>query len=651
MSDFINVTNKVAKATIAAAGSATMYAGKSLLADGIVYESDGVNWDAVTTGDFTADTLPDLATLGAGTTVVVDGSLLSKGRDALFGDGMPSSKYISFVRGASDAAGIVKDASGQDNGLYVSPTATEATALGTPGKLVVETGTGKGFNFFYKEKTSFDITIDSFILSATVNLSAAPAASYSLLGNGDAASNQGFYLSCRATTGKIKPVFNTSAGLVNTIPDTNAILATGVDKTFVCAWDAKLRLFHFWMDGELTDSRFVGALGGTCSPSRYFSIGMAADTGLGTSASTSGTFKNIHYLRFADSALPVNVGYVAKRLMQTPDVHLQDNIFHMPHKKVQLILGACQSNELGMAETVDRTSLWGVPHKDGIWPTAAGLTTGSAWPRLAELAGKRGVSLSVYNSARPGSSLLQNWCGICRQWANGMLVGKGLWLLSGGGLWQMTSGSIGAFTASTVAPTGTTTTTGADGITWTYTGVPTAIDTDGHVYTHTETSRFDPCGLFATAFAGITANQSFDERYALLQIGQTDAAHTNVTIQNFANGLTNATNYWKSKGCKVLIGMTVCMPSADARYQSTIIPARQQVLSDFASDPEVLEGADMYAYFNGASIPSATVQRSPVPSLMNYGSGDTLNSIHLNCAGQNGAADAHFERMKQLGIM
>ena len=46
MSDFINVTNEVAKATIAAAGSATMYAGKSLLADGIVYESDGVNWDA-----------------------------------------------------------------------------------------------------------------------------------------------------------------------------------------------------------------------------------------------------------------------------------------------------------------------------------------------------------------------------------------------------------------------------------------------------------------------------------------------------------------------------------------------------------------------------------------------------------------------------
>ena len=601
------------------------------------------------TPTYTTATLP--ASLPAGVSVVVDGVVLSKGVNSLFGDGMPSSRYISFVRGASDAAGIVKDSSGMGNGLYVSPTATEATALGTPGKLVVEAGTGKGFNFFDKAKTNFDITTDSFIFSATVNIAVAPAANYSLFGNADASSSQGFYLSVRATSGKVKPIFNTSNGVFSSTTDTNAVLATGTDKTFVCAWDAKLRLFHFWMDGELTDSRFVGALAGTCTPSRYFSLGMAADTGLGASTSTAGTFKNIHFLRFADSALPVNIGYIAKRLMQVPDSHLQDNIFRMPNKKIQIILGACQSNELGLGETVDRTSLWGVPHKDGIWPTAAGLTTGSAWPRLAELAGARGVSLSIYNSARAGSSILQNWCGICRQWSSGMLAGKGLWLLSGGGLWQMTSGSIGAFTASTVAPTGATTTTGADGITWTYIGVPTAIDVDGHVYTHTEASRFDPCSLFATALAGITANQTFDERYALLQIGQTDAAHTNVTVQNFADGLTNAANYWKSKGCKVLIGMTVCMPSVDARYQSTIIPARQQVLSAFADDPDVLEGADLYTYFNGASIPSATVQRSPVASLMNYGSGDTLGSVHLNCAGQLGAADAHFAQMKNLGIL
>ena len=625
--------------------------GECVIYQGEVLTSDGVDWTSQTGPlSYTADTLP--SSLPAGQSVVVDGSLLSKGADDLFGDGMPSSKYVAFVKGAApNAAGLVKDSSGKNNGLYLSPTATEANALATAGSMVVEAGTGKGFNFFDKAATSFDVTADSFIFSATVNLAAAPVANYSLLGNADASSSHGFYLSVRATSGKVKPIFNTSNGVFSSTTDTDAVLATGTQKTFVCAWDAKLRLFHFWLDGELTDSRFVGGLGGTCTPSRYFSIGMAADTGLGVSASTASTFKNVHFLRFANSALPINVGYVAKRLTQLSDTHLVDNIFRMPHKKIQLITGPCQSNEMGFGETVDRTSIWGVPHKDGIWPIAVSYTTGSAWPRLAELAGTRGVALSVFNAARPGSSILQSWCGICRQWSSGMLAGKGLWLLSGGGLWQMTSGSVGVFTASTVAPTGTTTTTGADGITWTYIGSPTAIDTDGHVYTHTETARFDPLGLFAAAFAGVTANQAFDERYALIQIGQTDASHTNVTLQNFSDGLTNAINYWKSKGCKVILGMTVAMPSVDARYQSVIIPARQQVLSAFSNDPDVLEGADLYAYFGGAGIPVATVQRSPIPSLMNYGSGDTSGTVHLNCAGQQKAADAHFEKWIDTGIL
>lgn len=77
MSDFINVTNEVAKATIAAEGSAELHAGKSLLADGIVYESDGVNWDPVTIGDFTASNLT-ASDLVAGTSILVDGDLVVK---------------------------------------------------------------------------------------------------------------------------------------------------------------------------------------------------------------------------------------------------------------------------------------------------------------------------------------------------------------------------------------------------------------------------------------------------------------------------------------------------------------------------------------------------------------------------------------------
>lgn len=53
MSDFINVTNEVALATLADPTSAAKATGKSLLADGVIYESDGVSWDPVTIGDYT----------------------------------------------------------------------------------------------------------------------------------------------------------------------------------------------------------------------------------------------------------------------------------------------------------------------------------------------------------------------------------------------------------------------------------------------------------------------------------------------------------------------------------------------------------------------------------------------------------------------
>ena len=76
------MTNEVAKATLADPTSAALAAGKSLLADGIVYESDGVNWDAVTTGDFTSETVP--TDLTAGQLVNIDGKVaMSDSEDLL----------------------------------------------------------------------------------------------------------------------------------------------------------------------------------------------------------------------------------------------------------------------------------------------------------------------------------------------------------------------------------------------------------------------------------------------------------------------------------------------------------------------------------------------------------------------------------------
>lgn len=54
------------------ANSAAQYPGATIYADGAVYTSDSTNWDATTVKPYTADTLPDPASLGAGAQISVD---------------------------------------------------------------------------------------------------------------------------------------------------------------------------------------------------------------------------------------------------------------------------------------------------------------------------------------------------------------------------------------------------------------------------------------------------------------------------------------------------------------------------------------------------------------------------------------------------
>lgn len=65
MADFINITNERAKATLADPNSARLAVGKSLLVDGIIYTSDGVNWDSIGIKEIT------LANLGSAQSVSV----------------------------------------------------------------------------------------------------------------------------------------------------------------------------------------------------------------------------------------------------------------------------------------------------------------------------------------------------------------------------------------------------------------------------------------------------------------------------------------------------------------------------------------------------------------------------------------------------
>lgn len=69
--DFIPVENHIAKATIADPNSARRALGKSLWVDGIIYTSDGENWDTTSVGTQTYANLPPANAVPAGTTFYV----------------------------------------------------------------------------------------------------------------------------------------------------------------------------------------------------------------------------------------------------------------------------------------------------------------------------------------------------------------------------------------------------------------------------------------------------------------------------------------------------------------------------------------------------------------------------------------------------
>lgn len=156
MSDFINVTNEVAKATIADPNSAALAAGKSLLVDGVVYESDGVNWDAVTTGDFTDATLPDPSALTSGSSVVVDGVVnIVDGYNRLAPVVAPKKTSGQFYK-KLDGRLIVDTSALTDSGFtYAGSTNTHEMITGwfTDSQAVLVTNTGSNGSTLNVSKT------------------------------------------------------------------------------------------------------------------------------------------------------------------------------------------------------------------------------------------------------------------------------------------------------------------------------------------------------------------------------------------------------------------------------------------------------------------------------------------------------------------
>lgn len=279
-----------------------------------------------------------------------------------------------------------------------------------------------------------------------------------------------------------------------------------------------------------------------------------------------------------------------------------------------------QSNEVGSGESASFTTGLGCPLRDPVKPNGSSLR--SMWPRLAELMGDQGVWLNFYNVGVGSTSLAKQWVGQPQAWQSGLLASAGSMVLSGGGVWKcgLAAGSV---VASTVAPTGTANTTGADSIPWSYLGAPTASDIAGRVLADGD-AHFDPNGWLTGAYAGLSTATGFDEKWAFISIGQGDKTFGTVRA-DYAQALINTTNYFLTRSVKVAIGFTCYGTTSglEAWYQSDLLPGWSDAVASFTGNPNVIVGANLRNALGVLAVQSGTF--SPVPGLKS-------DQLHMNDA-------------------
>lgn len=239
----------------------------------------------------------------------------------IYGLGQISSKLLACIP-AHDASTRFNDVSGLANHLLVE--AGNSGAFGTDGYFSTTAATTGGLNI-PKAQINWNPSTESMILSFVMKR-AIPGANENVLSIGaTTAGYQGFYLSHRVTTGKMKIVgVKNDASLVAQADSSLAFSdATPKDRIVTVAYDAPTGSFYLWRDGVLSDS-FVGAmaLGGANAFSNAISN---AELRVGALAAISGnacvvvTGYGLQLAKYV-GALPVNIGVIAARLAETPRI-------------------------------------------------------------------------------------------------------------------------------------------------------------------------------------------------------------------------------------------------------------------------------------------------------------------------------------------
>ena len=257
-------------------------------------------------------------TNSAGTIIGIDSGSVN----GLF---QPTSKYKFFIPAQQFiGSGSAKDktSNGADASLMAS--LTDAAAWANPGYVTTGAGVNLGLNIPIN-KFQFDLATQSVLLSFRIK-KAAPVGNESIIGCGDTSTAQGFYLSMRAASGsvsKIRPVLNTSGGVVSGLADSTATFgeASATDHVVTLAIDAVTKGVFLYCDGTLSNSYAAVYTGGTTVTTLF---GIGGQFGNAGATMVAGQFSGIHFLSWT-GGLPLNMGIIAQKLAATPHLYLTDS--------------------------------------------------------------------------------------------------------------------------------------------------------------------------------------------------------------------------------------------------------------------------------------------------------------------------------------
>jgi hypothetical protein len=456
-------------------------------------------------------------------------------------------------------------------------------------------------------------------LIAFVVNAAAPASTTRLISQSNGATGaQGFDISA-LTTGKLSVATISAAG--------TSSIGSGTG-TFCDSTD-HYGMFYIhpsgyaclWLDGEIDTIFSINPnfpLGIT-TPTAPLTFGAIALVGNNTGVAMAAKFKGIHLISFG--TMPLNLNQIAKKLRAEPMTPLRNSDVILSVETDMLYWAAGQSNEGGAGNTPGIVGPLGVPDRDAQNLTASrSIKTG-----LAKRLAARGKTALWGNSAMGSTGIADAWVGRIRNWANNSNILGGSYVLNAGTVWKCTNAA-GFSALSTIAPAAGT---GADTITWTSLGAPTAEDTSvlagTGIYPATS-ARFDPNSLLATAEArAALAVSSTTERVAMISIGQGDR-YAGVSRAAYADAIQKVAAYHLARSAtKVLICMTVRSAvisdystyngggaanadndTSDHWYDRHLLPGRADALAVLSNNPRVFAGWDW-----ATGIGPVTGQTSP----------------------------------------